>query len=313
MVGTRSVSAALVVLVVTVVGCGGEGSEPEAAPAPSEVAESTKPTGEPSTASGDAPKVGVLDQGSRPRRLLELDVEEGHIESSTLTMTATQRGQGGTVHVPPMSFVLTSTVESVDGDEIEVSQAYDDVRVEGREYDPELVRQQRAEIEPLAGVTGTVWLTRGGAAVRTQFDIPAAAPTTTRSIIQEFGNRASAVNVPYPDQPVGPGARWMSTSETESSGVAVEQVATYTLKSFHGNAFRVAVEIDHHVLPGSTAAGLEVISAEGTRTGMIRGSTKTLAPRRSTVRGATEWVVRADGHRVRSVAEQTIDITTTVR
>jgi hypothetical protein len=312
MVG-RPACSALVVLVGTLVGCGGEGSEPEADLSPAGVTESTKTPGEPSTTSGDVPTVVILDQGSRPRRLLELDVEEGHTEASTLEMVLTQRVQGETVVVPPISFLFTSTVESVDADQIEVSQSYDSVRVKGRGHDPQVVRQMRAAIEPLVGVTGTTWLTRGGAPLRTEFDIADDAPPAMRSMLEELGNQAGTMSVPYPNQEVGPGARWEATTEIEVNGIALEQLATYSLKSFDGDGFRMAIEIQQHFLPESAAAGVEMVSGEGEMTGMIRGSTETLMPLRSTVRGATALVIEANGQRVRTVTKPTINASTRVR
>ena len=42
----------------------------------------------------------------------------------------------------------SSTVESVDANQMEVSQLYDRARVEGREHDPQVVRKTPAAIEP---------------------------------------------------------------------------------------------------------------------------------------------------------------------
>jgi hypothetical protein len=311
----RSACSALVVLVGTLVGCGDESSEPETDLPPAGVTASTKTPGEPSptSTSSDAPTVVILDQGSRPRRLFELDVAAGHTEASVLRMALAQRVQGETVVVPPISFALTSAVESVDADQVEVSQSYDSVRVEGRGHDPQMVRQMRAAIQPLVGITGTTWLTRSGAALRTEFDIADDVPQALRSMLQEFGNQASGMTVPYPEQELGPGARWEATTKIEVNGIAMEQVATYSLESSDGDGFRVAVEIQQRFLPESVAPGVEMVSGEGAMTGTIHGSMNTLMPRRSTVRGATVMVIEANGQRVRTVTKPTVSITTRVR
>ena len=165
----------------------------------------------------------------------------------------------------------------------------------------------------LVGVTGTTWLTRSGTALRTEFEIADDVPPAMSSMLQELGNQASRMSVPYPDQEVGPGARWEATTEIEVNGIALEQVAKYSLKSFDGDGFRVAIEIQQHFLPESAAVGVELVSGEGAMTGMIRGSMETLMPLRSTVRGATALVIEANGQRVRTVTKPTVSVTTGVR
>lgn len=326
MVSMRTVGATLVVLLTTVSGCAAEGSGAERAQSRKPVADSPTTSGESrpaddggstaptqaSTPKGSTPTVVVLDEGKAPRRILELDVAEGHTESSTWTTDQSQRVQGKTVDTPPISFDVRSQVESADDDEIVVTQTFEGVRVDDRGFDPGLVRQIEAGVEPLVGVTTTLRSTRTGVPLGAELDIPPETPAAMRSIMRQFADQVGAMSVPYPDQGLGIGARWQATTRLELNGVVSEQVTTYRLESLRGTSFRVSSEVLQRFVPGPADAGVDVISGEGAMHGLIRGSTKALLPLRSSVRGTTDVVLEAEGRRLRTATEQRIDVTTTL-
>jgi hypothetical protein len=62
-------------------------------------------------------------------------------------------------------------------------------------------------------------------------------------MVSEFKSQLRQMAVPFPVEPVGKGAKWTVTTQVNSNGVSVTQVATYTLADRSGDHLKLSVAI----------------------------------------------------------------------
>jgi Family of unknown function (DUF6263) len=245
-----------------------------------------------------APDIEVTDPGGTPRRLLEIEVEEGQSETTAMTLEQSQKITGTPeIETPPMTLSYTTTVVEATPDRIETEMVYDKAVVDGRGADPDLVAQMKSSLEPIAGLKGHSAISPRGENLGTTFDAPDDLPPVMASLMQQFSDQATALMVPFPDEPIGPGAEWTATSDLELNGIAVHQVMHYSLDALEGTTYRISVDSDQTFEPGSTE-GLEIKSGGGTSHGQLRGDTRLLTPQTSTANVSTGFEGEAAGRQM---------------
>jgi len=191
------------------------------------------PTTSPSSvADPDGPVVELLDAGAEPRAAVRLQVEEGDVQRSTMTMrtqmSMTIDGQAAqTSDLPPILMDMEVTVDDVrDDGTIESSFTYDGVRVDGTGVTAE---QMESALEAMSGVSGTLVMTDTGAFVDGDLDLPDDLDGFMRTTMESFETQLSNFTIPLPTEDLGVGARWTVTRQTALNGIEAVNVATYEL------------------------------------------------------------------------------------
>ncbi len=214
--------AALALLAV-VAACG-DSDGPKAASDPT--------TSSSAVADPDGPVVELLDAGAEPRAAVRLQVEEGDVQRSTMTMqtqmSMTIDGEAAqTGDLPPVLLDTEVTIDDVRDDGIiESSFTYDGVRVDGTGVDAE---QMESALEAVAGISGTLVMTDTGAFVDGDLDLPDDLDGTMRTTMESFETQMSNFTIPLPTEELGVGARWTVTTQTALNGIEAVNVATYEL------------------------------------------------------------------------------------
>ncbi|RIQ22879.1 hypothetical protein DY240_13210 [Jiangella rhizosphaerae] len=168
---------------------------------------------------------------------------------------------------PTMIMGMTLTVDDVTDDEITMSVTYDRVEVEGG--DPTL----QGLLDSMVGITGTVTTTRSGAFVDGKMDTSGVDPTLAPTM-QQIDSQLANLTVPLPTEPVGAGATWEVATALDSQGFAFCNTFSYTLTSFDGDAYELAVETVQHAEPTTIEQGgasVELIEGSGSGTGTTGG------------------------------------------
>ena len=232
-------------------------SEPSEPSEPSEEAtETPEPTDEPA-GSGD---VELLDAGSGDMEVLQLDLQEGQTETTTLTFATQTQGAAGAI--PPITATTTTEVTGVDDDGIEATQTFDRLRAQGGG-----AAANRA-FAGLRGIEVDLELGLDGSLRSADVDIPDSAPAPIKGLADQLGEQLTSAAVPFPTEEVGEGARWRATTQVGSSGVTIDQTTTYTLTSLDGDSYTLDVELEQDF--GGQGSG--------TGTGTVEGSTTQLSP-----------------------------------
>jgi hypothetical protein len=121
--------------------------------------------------------------------------------------------------------------------------------------------------------------------------LPPGVPPTAEQAMTGLSQSFELMAVPFPNEPVGEGARWQVVSRVVNSGTDVLQFATYTLKSRNGRNAAVDIEIAQLAstssirqpgMPAGMTATLRKFKSTGTGTSRI--DTASAAPLGSQVR-----------------------------
>lgn len=220
-------TACAVALVGT--GCGLFGGDDDAEPPPAAT-----------TTTVPAPSTELLDPGAEPRRTLRFAFEPSESTVDVVVDLDVVQDQGGDpviVDLPPVrQRVRITTGALVDGE------APVEMEVESLEVAPTatLSDGDRAELDQelddLAGLRGTGRIDTRGRVHSFRYTAPAGAGDELDGLVAGFSDHLAGMVAPVPDEPVGVGARWRSTTSADVGGAAVPVTTVYELTDIEDDA-----------------------------------------------------------------------------
>lgn len=270
---------ALILVATVTAACGGDDdatpgtTSTTAEDAPSTTAErSTTTTGAPSSRSA----VTVLDPGAEPRRELRYRLEPGTADATTQrsegTLVQDVAGQRQELAVPVTEVDVDHTVEDAGDGRFTAASTFGTARVMGG--DPAAVAETERILQQLEGVTITTTSTDRGEVLDTTLDeLPETGNPAFDMLSSSLLQQAASLAFPFPEEPVGIGARWSVTTEVEIGGLPIRAEYRMTMTRLDGDALDADLEATLTFLPGpvdlqGTAA--DVIGGELTGRGVAR-------------------------------------------
>lgn len=302
-----AVCSLALVLVLSLAGCGGSGASPppvapppapaasaeasaaSAAPAPAASASASGSGGVESAAGAGAdlaaaqadslPVTRVLEPGKAPRRALrytfKLAPEWLEMDLSMTMAMGMGARPGPPVHVPTVRmWTRIDPNELTPAGDVRCTflservQVLDDVKV------PAQMRAQlEKEMAGIVGLKGSSRISPRGVATEVEFSLPPAASDSLRKSMDSMRDAIRKMYIPLPEEEVGVGARWQTTSKMPLSGATMDVTTTYTLKELRADGMRADVDVTMTAQPkqtiklatlppGSTAV-LESMSGQG--------------------------------------------------
>ena len=240
------------------------------------------------------PVVTLTSPGTGTRSPLRFAARRG--TRSTLTMSmkmAIGIEVGGNV-VPPtptpaIRMVMSVTVIGVDpaGDMTYEMKTRKVEALPGKGVTPEVLASTTAALAGMSELAGRATVTSRGFARDVSLDVPATATQQTRDMLGGMKQSLSQLSAPLPEEPVGIGATWDTTTVLEQNGMRLTQIAHYTLLARTRTRASLGVTIEQHALPQTIVANglkLELVSYEGGGAGQTAFDLGMLVPRRSTVK-----------------------------
>lgn len=318
-------AAALAVAAVTVLalsGCGsGEDGAPEQGSRPvggDGSPGASAPTGATTGAAGDAgratdtPRTGdveLLDAGSGPRRLLELDVEKGHVERTTTSIEVTM-DVGPERMTLPLSMPFTTTVTDVGTDGFTADVVYGRASVAGGDM-PEgaepVVDEAMALIE---GTTAHVAYGRDGILRSSRLELGDAAPDLVARMLDNITSQSFAVAVPYPAEEVGVGARWRADTTLQIAGAESVVTSTYEIVELTADGYVLEVAAEQVTEPGPALGGGTIVESVSNGSGTVTGRTGLVSPARAVTDMEGRSTVDVGGQEVTTTFAGTMTMTT---
>lgn len=300
-----------VVAVLALAGCGDDEGEPEDRPG---AAPSSTPAGSSSPSSdGATPEITVLDSGAAPRRVLELDVEEGHVETSAMRMTtSTSADIMSTPAVEvPMVMPFTTKVVDVTGDRTTIESIYQAVKIPpGSGLDSASRQQILKSVAVLEGTTVRVVYDRSARTVSSEVEYGhKAGSQVAKRLLDDFASQAGNMSVLFPEQEVGIGARWKADSALTIGGITSDVSTTYELTGLTADGYTVDVTARQVPRPGTVAGG-EVIGGSTKATGSTEGRRGLVMPVHGASVGHGTVTMEVGGQRVRTTFDMTMDVST---
>jgi hypothetical protein len=308
----------LTLALVAAVACGG--ADDEAEPSATTRAESPAAT-EPG---GGGARVTVQEAGREPRERLRLRLAPGSttraalVSKTSLEMTmAGERMPGGTL--PTTRTVMEQRIDRVEPNgTAHFTVVFSDWSVEPTPgADPNVSQQTARLLRQLRGLGGTGTIDPSGAQTL-RMDTSNVSDPTIKSLLDSMSSQVGNLSVPFPDEPVGPGARWRGTSSATISGITMNTTTSYTLRSRTGDRYELDVVQEAEAPPGpidfpNLPAGAEtsIESFKLNSNGDIAGDLTQPLPRTSSIRGGGEGrlTVSAEGEQGTLDQRITLEIT----
>jgi hypothetical protein len=314
--------ASLVLL--TAVACGSGDSPPAAQGSSTTVTVAT--TVPPTTVAVARPAVALENAGAQPRQPLALRLTAGSTAKvamvNKLTLKVAIGGQAApTGVVPGTRTVITERVDKVGPDGTGTfSVSYSDAAVVPTPgVDPAVAQATQAGIEPMNRVRGTATVSPTGEVTNVAFDSTSFSDPTLKGLLDSMTSQLGSLSAPFPQEPVGAGARWTVTSTATITGMTMTTTTRYTLRSRSGDRYELDTVQDAVAVPGPVAfpgmpAGAQVSVTKFTikSTGQVSGDLTRHLPTKSSLKGSGEgaFAMTIGSEKVSMTQNMTMDITT---
>ena len=272
----RRAAGPLVVLLL-LASCGGGDDDGQASSSTAEEATTTTeaPEGDLEGAPevvlpADAPVVEVIDPGAEPRRELRFEPSVGDKQQLTMRQEQTQTVEVGGV-VQSFSTItemdIAYFIEDVAGGVIETRVVYEDTRIV--EADAAVRGTLEDVMEAFVGTEGrSTFDTRGYLLDAELPDLDLGGIPGAEQFLTGLEDQLTALAAPFPDEPVGEGARWTVTTSAEFGGILVAD-STFTIELTTADDEEVAAAIDIAMTFSSAGGVLEVESSDLTGEGTL--------------------------------------------
>jgi hypothetical protein len=191
--------------------------------------------------------VTLLDPGAEPRRELRLLLEEGQTETATMTMhlrleLAIDGGRPENVNVPTLAVSLEFVVEEVTP---EGNFRYTYNAADAEFVDPAVDEAQMEDVlDRVRQLHGEVEITPTGRTVAASFGDGGGSGDPVDSALEPLLGQIQNVVVPFPDEPVGAGARWDVRSDADFLGVVTRMRVSYDLEELDEDSVTIGVRTD---------------------------------------------------------------------
>jgi hypothetical protein len=209
------------------------------------------------SAPAPTPTVEVLQDGKEPREQLRLAPVAGTTQRSAMTVTFAIQQSGvtsGNVEPPPTKATVETTLQGVTPEgNLQVSFSYPSFELlRGGEATTAQRRQIRQAFSGLTGLSGQLTLTPQGVLVDSTLSVPPDLDPSVSSLVTQLGDQLRTLSIPFPEAPVGVGARWRATTALTLNGIEANQVYEYTLKKRTGSRVVLGVR-------GTQSAGRQTV------------------------------------------------------
>jgi hypothetical protein len=239
-------SSSLRVLVVAVVLAAG----PALAAQPA-IARETQATPSPT------PRVEVLAPGKAPLEQLRLSPPVGTSQRSSMTVTFSVQQSGvssASVNPPPTKATVVTTLQGMTPEgNLQISFTYPSFELlRGGKASKSQRRQIQQAFSGLTGLSGQLTVTPQGVLVDSSLNVPPNLDSSVSSLVTQLGDQLRTLAIPFPEAPVGVGARWRATPDPGMDRSPNNQGCEYTLKKRTGSKVVLGVR-------GTQTAGKQTV------------------------------------------------------
>jgi len=198
------------------------------------------------TTPAPSPTVEVLAAGKAPLEPLRLAPAGSASQRSAMTVTFAIQQSGvssASVKPPPTKATVETTLQGVTPEgNLQVSFSYPSFEVlKGGDASKSSRRRIEQAFAGLKGLSGQLTLTPQGVLVDSALNVPPDLDPSVASLVTQLGDQLRTLAIPFPDAPVGVGARWRASTDLSLNGIQAHQVYEYTLKKRNGSKVELGV------------------------------------------------------------------------
>ncbi len=233
--------------------------------------------------SGDV-TVKLVEAGSAPQSPLRLQLEP-RSETMTMQMDMSINMKSGGVAMPSAALpgqLMTmkfTIADKVSDDEIKVAFEFTKADVLDRPgVQPQVADAVRTALVGTVGMTGSSIVSSRGFNRDATIAVPDSAPAQVRQMIDGFKQSLSSMTVPFPEEPVGVGAKWDVHQKLTMNGIRIDQVIHVELLERSGNIIKIRNTVEQNApkqkanppgMPPGTTMEVQSMTGGGTGEGII--------------------------------------------
>ena len=206
---------------------------------------------EASSGSGSAGgnSVKLLVPGKEPRTALRFHPKTGDKQSVEMTIKmgmAMKLGDANTpIKLPAMQLQMDLTVTDVSasGDIKYESVVSEAGTVDDADTLPQVAEAMKSSIGKMKGLTGNGILSSRGQSKGLNIKLPPDADPQLKQAMEQVTETMGRISTPFPDEPIGPGAKWEYKFAVKSQGMLINQGMTYELASMDADQVSLKLSI----------------------------------------------------------------------
>jgi hypothetical protein len=227
-----------------------------------------------------AQEVTLLEPGAEPRQELRYRPEVGMTSTTVLTQRITTSAEMDgeetpSFDLPPIRMTMTASVDEVsEAGDIHYSFAYSEVEILVEEaaggVDSAVLQELQEGIGMLQGAGGRMVINERGVVLSAELDTPEAEPEFA-ALFEDLEGTFEQFATPFPEEAVGVGARWESSSTVTQGGLSIEQTSLFELTELDGDLVGLEVTMTQAsgegMLEMAPNQDIEIISLSGSGSG----------------------------------------------
>lgn len=187
--------------------------------------------------------VSLLDAGQEPHVQVRYRFA-ADVERAQMVLRLSMGMEAGANRIPdtPLPPVRTTLelrkeTEDQDGDATQFRFRFLEAKaVQESGIDSTLIAGLNRELQILQGLSGTLNVTPTGVFLQTSFDTPGGLSPRVDQVLQSIHQQIEQLSTPFPDEPIGVGARWELTKPIRSGDGQVSQTTVYRLMEMAGSS-----------------------------------------------------------------------------
>jgi len=202
------------------------------------------------TTEAAAQVVKLIEAGAAPRRTVRLQPKAGDQQKLEMTMNMSMEmtmagAQVPAVNIPAIKLPMDVRVETVSADgEINYKSTMGEANVGSASGDtPGVGEAMQSIFGGLKGLSASGVMSSRGVIKSVDVKVPADASPQLRQSLDQMKDSLSAMSAPFPEEPIGVGAKWEFKQVLKSQGMTIKQTSQYELLSLDGERAEVKLTI----------------------------------------------------------------------
>ena len=147
-----------------------------------------------------------------------------------------------------------------------------------------MVKTLKTMLDGMQSFEAHLELDRRGALLGGYVDVPQALPAPMQQMTEQLQQSFAQIQVPLPEEPVGPGAKWTAVGTVEQGGMKIEQTARYEMLEKNDAGMKLKVDIEQKLIdndfkpPGMPGVKAKINLFQSAGSGNLELSTAYLSP-----------------------------------
>lgn len=216
-------------------------------PAPSSSSPST--AGAASTGGGSStPEIKVLDAGKAPKATLRFapqkDAKQSIVMAMDMGMTMDLGGGARSQQMPTTEMTMDVSITDIaaNGD---IRYRFELTKIDVLESggNAALVDAMKTALTGMTGLSGTAHVTNRGFTKDMTVNVPAGVNPQISQFLDSLKQSFSQLTAPLPEEAVGLGAKWDTSTRITQNGMTMTQVASNEIVALDGNVLTLAIKL----------------------------------------------------------------------